>query len=86
MPKYAVDPNPYRPFSSTTIGILKLKTRYTFIPGMVGTASTFQYPVVYEVVYELEGNVLVETANPSLAGPIIKKAQARAQRGFGDYV
>lgn len=81
MPIYYVDPNPYRVSYGTTIGILLLNTRIPFIPGDVGNASTYPFPVLYRVVEELRTERLVMDADPALAEPIIREAQALERAG-----
>lgn len=80
MPIYPVDPNPSRVSYGTTIGILLLNTRMPFIPGDVGNASTYKFPVLYRVVGDLLLNRLLE-GDPTLAAPIIREAQVLEQSG-----
>lgn len=80
MPIYQVDPNPSRVYYGTTIGILLLNTRMPFIPGDVGNASTYKFPVLYRVVGDLLLTRLLE-GDPALAEPIIREAQVLEQSG-----
>lgn len=81
MPVYHVDPNPHRVFYGTTIGILLLNERTAYVPGDVANASTYEFPVRYQVVEELLTNRLVVDADPALAEPIIRSARALEQSG-----
>ena len=81
MPVYQIDPNPHRVSYGTTIGILLLNTRIPLIPGDVGNASTFKFPVLYRVVEDLFTDRLVVDADPALAGPIIREARALERSG-----
>jgi len=81
MPVYHVDPNPHRVSYGTTIGILLLNTRIPFIPGDVGNASTFKFPVLYRVVDDLLPDRLLVDADPTLVEPIIREARALERAG-----
>lgn len=81
MPVYQVDTNPHRVSYGTTIGILLLNTTIPLIPGDVGNASTFGFPVLYQVVDDLLPDRLVVDADPTLAEPIIREARALERAG-----
>lgn len=81
MPIYHVDPNPDRVFYGTTIGVLLLNGTLPFIPGDVANASTYKFPVRYQVVEELLTERLVIDADPALAKPIIRGARALEKAG-----
>jgi Asp/Glu/hydantoin racemase len=81
MPVYHIDPNPYRISYGTTIGILLLNSRVPCVPGDVGNASTFKFPVAYRVVDELLVDRLIVDADPALAEPIVREARALEQAG-----
>ena len=81
MPVYHVDPNPHRVFYGTTMGILLLNTRIPLVPGDVGNASTFKFPVLYRVVDELLTDRLVVDADPALAVPIVREARMLERGG-----
>ena len=81
MPVYHIDPNPHRVSYGSTIGILLLNTHIPFIPGDVGNASTFKFPVLYRVVEDLLPDRLVVDADPALADPIIREARALERSG-----
>jgi hypothetical protein len=63
------------------IGILLLNTHIPFIPGDVGNASTFKFPVLYRVVDDLLTDRLVVDADRTLAEPIIREARALERTG-----
>lgn len=81
MQVYQNDPNPHRIAYGTTIGILLLNSRVPCLPGDVGNASTFRFPVAYRVVDELLIDRLIVNADPALAEPIIREARALEQVG-----
>ena len=81
MAVYQNDSNPHRITYGTTIGILLLNSRVPCIPGDVGNASTFSFPVAYRVVDELLIDRLIVDADPALAEPIIREARALEQAG-----
>jgi len=55
----------------------KLKAR---IPGDIGNAATFNFPVCYTVVEEATGSVH-RRADPSLVDPLVRAAQSLERRG-----
>ena len=81
MPVYRVDPNPQRVSYGTTIGILLLNNSIPFIPGDVGNASSYGFPVLYRVVDDLSTVRLVVDADPALAEPIIREARTLERAG-----
>lgn len=56
------------------IGILLVHCRTPFIPGDVGNASSYRYPVLYRSVPDLTLERLIEQGDISLAGQVIEKA------------
>ncbi len=58
-----------------TIGILILDASYPCVPGNVGNASTFPFPVRYEKVEGASIDRLLNQQDPELATPFIKAAQ-----------
>ena len=62
------------------IGILMVDVRMPFVPGDVGNASTFGYPVIYKIVPGLTSQVCVE-ARPEFKQPVIDAARALADQG-----
>lgn len=81
MPIYRVDPNPHRVHYGATLGIVLMKSRVPCIPGSVSNASSYDFPVVYRVVEQLDVKSLVFDADPALAQPIIEAAQELERAG-----
>lgn len=57
------------------IGILMLETIFPRIPGELGNATSFRYPVRYQIVKGASPNKVVREKDPSLLEPFIKGAQ-----------
>jgi Asp/Glu/hydantoin racemase len=64
-----------------TIGILILNAAYPCVPGNVGNATTFPFPVRYEEVQGATIDRLLNQRDPSLAKPFIRAAQNLCDRG-----
>ena len=62
------------------IGILMIDRRVPFVPGDVGNASTFGYPVIYRVVPDLDDEACLAGA-PQFEGPVTQAAQALVDEG-----
>ena len=62
------------------IGILMLDSHVPFVPGDVGNASTFGYPVIYRIVLGLKPEVCLEGA-PELEESVTQAARALADEG-----
>jgi len=77
MPVYARDPNAHRVTYGTTIGILALNINLAVIPGDVGNASTFNFPVLYRVVEEL----VTDRADRALTEHVVRAAVALERAG-----
>ena len=58
-----------------SIGILILDASYPCIPGNVGNASTFPFPVRYQAVSGASIDRLLNQRDPSLLEPFIKAAE-----------
>jgi len=58
-----------------TIGILMLETIFPRIPGELGNATSFYYPVRYHIVKGASPNRVVREKDPALLEPFIKGAQ-----------
>lgn len=56
------------------IGILLIDCATPFIPGDVGNACSYQYPVLYETIHDLSLEELIERGNLSLAPKVIEAA------------
>jgi len=57
------------------IGILMLETIFPRIPGELGNATSFHYPVRYHIVKGASPNRVVREKDPALLEPFIKGAQ-----------
>ena len=64
-----------------SIGILILDAAYPCIPGNVGNASTFDFPVRYEKVTGASIDRLLNQQDPDLAEPFIQAAARLQQSG-----
>lgn len=64
-----------------SIGILILKASYPCVPGNVGNATTFPFPVRYQEVEGATIDRLLNQQDPSLAGPFIQAAKRLRDRG-----
>ncbi len=58
-----------------SIGILMLNTRFPRIPGDIGNATTFSYPVVYKTVECATLDAVVKRADAGLIEPFIEGAK-----------
>lgn len=56
------------------IGILLIECSTPFIPGDVGNAYSYRFPVLYETIKELDLEQLIERGNTSLAPHVIEAA------------
>lgn len=63
------------------IGILMLETRFPRIPGDVGNATTWDFPVLYNVVKNATPDAVVRKGDRTLLKPFIKGAQELEQEG-----
>ena len=63
------------------IGILMLETRFPRIPGDVGNATTWDFPVLYEVVEKATPDAVVRKGDEALLEPFIKGAQQLEKEG-----
>jgi hypothetical protein len=64
-----------------TIGILILDAAYPCIPGNVGNASTFSFPVRYQEVEGASIDRLLNQRDPALAVPFVEAAKRLRDRG-----
>jgi Asp/Glu/hydantoin racemase len=58
-----------------SIGVLMLQTRFPRIPGDMGNAYTWDFPVLYKVVEGASVARVVEESDPTLLKPFIEAAQ-----------
>ena len=63
------------------IGVIGLETAFTKIPGHIRNPSTFDFPVIYEVVQGATAERVVTQADPSLIEPFCLAAQKLQARG-----
>jgi hypothetical protein len=64
-----------------TIGILILDAAYPCVPGNVGNATSFAFPVRYQEVQGASIDRLLNQADPELAAPFIEAARDLERRG-----
>src|SRR5918912_1108374 len=64
-----------------SIGIRMLDTRFTRIPGDVGNATTFDFPVRYKVVKGASVKRVVLESDPALLRPFVEAAQQLEAEG-----
>jgi maleate cis-trans isomerase len=65
------------------IGILMLDTKFPRVPGDVGNAFTFNFPVRYQTVLGANPTRVVKEADPTLLQPFIDGAKALEAAGCG---
>ncbi len=63
------------------IGILMLSSRLPRIPGDMGNATTWNFPVLYKVVKEASPHKVVREGDPALLTPFINAAKELEQEG-----
>lgn len=63
------------------IGILMLDTHFPRVPGDIGNATTFPFPVVYKVVKEASPEAVVLKQDPALIEPFIQAAKELVEQG-----
>src|SRR5207237_398987 len=63
-----------------SLGILMLEARFPRIPGDLGNATTFPYPVLYHVVRGASPERVVLESDPTLLEPFVAGAQ-QLERG-----
>jgi aspartate/glutamate racemase len=63
------------------VGILMLDTHFPRIPGDIGNATSFPFPVVYKTVKEANAESVVLKADPSLIKPFIEAAKELEAEG-----
>lgn len=80
MPLYRVR-NPRQSWYGESIGILILNAAYPCIPGNVGNATSFDFPVRYRVVREASIDRLLNRRDRALIQPFIDAARELAAEG-----
>lgn len=63
------------------VGIIMLDTVFPRIPGDIGNASTFSFPVKYKIVQGASLQRVVKEADPQLLQPFIETAQSLEKEG-----
>lgn len=64
-----------------SIGILMLQTRFPRIPGDLGNATSFSFPVVHRVVDGATGSRVVTAGDPALLEPFVEAARELEREG-----
>lgn len=67
--------------SGAAVGIIMLDTAFPRIPGDIGNAATFSFPVRYEVVKGASPQRVVKDADPRLIEPFIAAARSLQKEG-----
>lgn len=67
--------------SEVKIGVICLDTSFTKIPGHIRNPSTFEFPVIYQVVAGATAQRVVAEADPSLLEPFIQAAKELEAQG-----
>lgn len=63
------------------LGVLMLDTSFPRPPGDVGNATSFDYPIYYEIVDNADPVRVVREQNPDLLDPFIEAAQSLVEQG-----
>jgi aspartate/glutamate racemase len=63
------------------VGILMLETQFPRIPGEIGNATTWDFPVLYKIVKKATPDVVVRKGAPGLLEPFIRGAQELEREG-----
>ena len=63
------------------IGILMLETQFPRIPGDIGNATTWDFPVLYKIVKKATPDLVVRKGAPGLLEPYIQAAQELEKEG-----
>lgn len=71
----------FPPVSGLTLGVLMLETRFPRLPGDIGNAGTWPFPVQYRVVKGATPARVVEAADPALLEPFIEAGLELAALG-----
>ena len=63
------------------IGILMLETQFPRIPGDIGNATTWDFPVLYKIVQKATPDLVVRKGAPGLLEPYIRAAEELEKEG-----
>ena len=63
------------------IGILMLSTHFPRVPGDIGNATSFPFPVVYRTIKEATAETVVNQGNPALIEPFCEAARQLEAEG-----
>jgi len=74
-------PNGAETSRDVAIGVLCLETSFTKIPGHIRNRTTFDFPVIYQVVEGATPERVVSQADPSLLEPLIHAAKELQAQG-----
>jgi len=70
-------------YSRQPIGVLMLDTRFPRVPGDIGNALTFDFPVRFQTIVGASPTRVVKEADPTLLQPFIEGAKALEAAGCG---
>jgi Asp/Glu/hydantoin racemase len=79
MAEYSASPDRY--MYGQPLGILMLNCRVPFVPGDIGNASTFKYPVLYSEVKAATINALLINRDPTIVSDVIREAEFLVSQG-----
>jgi len=63
------------------IGILMLQTQFPRIPGDVGNATTWDFPILYKIVAKATPDIVVRKGAPGMLEPFVRGAQELEREG-----
>jgi aspartate/glutamate racemase len=63
------------------VGILMLETQFPRIPGDIGNATTWDFPVLYKIVKKATPDLVVRKGAPGLLEPYVQAAQELEKEG-----
>jgi len=69
------------PIFGRAIGILMTETSFPRIPGDIGNATTFDFPVAYKIIKGATGRRIVEESDSTLLEPYVRAAQELEKEG-----
>src|SRR5438874_7925648 len=63
------------------VGVLMLETRFPRLPGDIGNATTWPFPVLYRIVPGATPTRVVDQADPALIEPFVTAAAELVEAG-----